>query len=96
VTIRGHTRPVEFDVAYLGQWESPFWVGDDNRAAMRRIGFEGWTRVDRHQFGVSWQDELPGGGRVVGDDIDLVLDVEAIHRGDLERTGAIDYYEKGG
>ena len=23
VTIRGNTRPVEFDVAYLGQWEDP-------------------------------------------------------------------------
>ncbi len=92
VTIRGNTRPVEFDVAYLGQWESPFWVGEENRGMMRRIGFEGRTKVDRHSFGVSWQDQLPRGGRVVGDEIDVVLDVEAIHEGDLERTGAIEYY----
>jgi polyisoprenoid-binding protein YceI len=95
VTIRGNTRPVEFHVAYLGQWESPFWVGDENRGTMRRIGFEGRTRVDRHQFGVSWQDQLPGGGRVVSDEIDIVMDVEAIHEGDLEKTGAIEYYRTG-
>jgi polyisoprenoid-binding protein YceI len=92
VTIRGITRAVEFDVAYLGQWETPFWDGDENRGAMRRIGFEGRTRVDRHDFGVSWQDELPQGGRVVSDEIDVVLDVEAIHEGDLEKTGAIERY----
>jgi polyisoprenoid-binding protein YceI len=92
VTIRGVTRTVDFDVAFLGQWEAPFWVGDENRGTMRRIGFEGRARVNRHDFGVSWQDELPGGGVVAGNEIDLVLDVEAIDEGDLERTGAIAYY----
>ena len=92
VTIRGATRAVGFDVTYLGQWETPFWVGDEDRGSIRRIGFEGRTRVDRHEFGVSWQDELPGGGRVVSDEIDVVLDVEAIHLGDLERTGAVEHY----
>ncbi|MGH2961020.1 MAG: YceI family protein [Solirubrobacterales bacterium] len=92
VTIRGSTRAVDFDVAYLGEWETPFWVGDENRGTMRRIGFEGRTRVNRHDFGVSWQDELPGGGRLVSDEIDVILDVEAIHEGDLERTGAIEHY----
>jgi polyisoprenoid-binding protein YceI len=92
VTIRGTTRTVDFGVAYLGQWASPFWVGDENRGTMRRIGFEGRTTVNRHDFGVSWQDQLPGGGRVVSDEIDLILDVEAIHQGDLEKTGAIEYY----
>jgi polyisoprenoid-binding protein YceI len=92
VTIRGNTRPVEFDVAYLGEWQTPWWEGDENRGTMRRIGFEGRTTVNRHDFGVSWQDQLPGGGVVASDEIELVLDVEAIHEGDLEKTGAIAYY----
>lgn len=92
LTIRGTTREVGLDVAYLGQWESPFWEGDENRGMMRRIGFEARTAIDRHDFGVSWQDQLPRGGVVVGDEIELVLDVEAIHLGDLEKTGAISYY----
>jgi polyisoprenoid-binding protein YceI len=92
VTIRGTTRPVPLDVAYLGQWEAPFWVGDDNRGTMRRIGFEATTRINRHDFGVSWQDSLPLGGVVVSNEIDVAIDVEAISRDDLERTGAIEHY----
>jgi polyisoprenoid-binding protein YceI len=92
LTIRGFTRDVPLDVAYLGQWESPFWVGDENKGSMRRIGFEATGRVDRHAFGVSWQDELPRGGVVVSNHIDITLDIEAINEGDLERTGAIEYY----
>ena len=45
---------------------------------MRRIGFEATTRVNRHDFGVSWQDHIPGGGVVASDEIHLVRDVEAI------------------
>jgi polyisoprenoid-binding protein YceI len=92
LTIRGHARRVTLEVAYLGKWESPFWVGEENRGAMRRIGFDARTTIDRHDFGVSWQDDLPRGGVVVSNEIELVLDVEAIHLGDLERTGAISYY----
>jgi polyisoprenoid-binding protein YceI len=92
VTIRGQTLPVEFVAEYLGQWETPFWVGDENRGTLRRIGFRGWTSVNRHDFGVSWQDQLPGGGRVASDLIEVELDVEAIHEGDLEATGAVEYY----
>jgi polyisoprenoid-binding protein YceI len=92
LTIRGVTRTVGLDVLYLGEWKTPFWVGDDNRGDMRRIGFQAGTRIDRHDFGVSWQDELPGGGVVVSNEIELVLDVEAILQEDLEHTGAIEYY----
>jgi polyisoprenoid-binding protein YceI len=94
LTIRGTTAEVPLDVAYLGEWATPFWDGDENRGTMRRIGFEAATRVDRHDFGVSWNDELPGGGVVVSDLIDVALDVEAILLEDLEATGAIEYYRE--
>jgi polyisoprenoid-binding protein YceI len=92
ITIRGMTQTVPMDISYLGQWKTPWWVGDENAGTIRRMGFKGRTRVNRHDFGVSWQDELPGGGRVVSDEIELVLDAEAVHLGDLEETGAISYY----
>jgi polyisoprenoid-binding protein YceI len=92
LTIRGVTRTVPLDVAYLGEWKTPFWAGDENKGDMRRIGFEAIARINRHDFGVSWQDELPGGGVVVSNEIELILDVEAILLEDLERTGAIEYY----
>jgi polyisoprenoid-binding protein YceI len=94
LTIRGVTRPVLLDVSYLGQWETPFWVGDESKGTLRRAGFEATTRINRHDFGVSWQDELPGGGVVVSNHINIHLDVEAILDDDLERTGAIEYYRQ--
>jgi polyisoprenoid-binding protein YceI len=92
LTIRGVTRNVPLDVVSLGEWKTPFWVGDENKGELRRIGFEAKTTINRHDFSVSWQDELPGGGVVVSNEIDLTLDVEAILLDDLEQTGAIEYY----
>jgi polyisoprenoid-binding protein YceI len=92
LTIRGATRTIPLDVGYLGEWKTPWWVGEENKGEMRRMGFEATARIDRRQFGVAWQDELPGGGVVVSNEIELLLDVEAILLDDLERTGAIEYY----
>jgi len=92
LTIRGTTRTVRLDVDYLGQWDTPFGDGDENRGTMRRVGFQGRTRINRHDFGVSWQDHLPLGGVVVSNEVAVTVDVEAILVDDLERTGAIRFY----
>jgi polyisoprenoid-binding protein YceI len=92
VTIRGVTRTVPLDVHYMGEWLTPWWMDGESKGTLRRIGFEATARVNRHDFGVSWQDEMPGGGVVVSDEIELTIDAEAILLDDLERTGAIDYY----
>jgi polyisoprenoid-binding protein YceI len=92
LTIRGVTRTVPLEIVSLGEWNTPFWVEDENKGDMRRIGFEAKATLNRHDFGVSWQDELPGGGVVVSNEIELTLDAEAILLEDLERTGAIEYY----
>jgi hypothetical protein len=85
---------VPLDVAHLREWHSPFWEADENRGTMRRVGFEPTTRIDRHDFGVSWNDQLPAGVVVVSEQIDVTLDVEAILLDDLEATGAIGYYRE--
>jgi polyisoprenoid-binding protein YceI len=92
LSIRDVTRRVPLDIVSLGEWTTPFWVGEENKGELRRIGFEATARIERHEFGVSWQDAIPGGGVVVGNQIDVVLDVEAVLLEDLERTGAIEYY----
>ena len=92
LTIRGITHLVPLDIVSLGEWRTAFWVGAENKGELRRIGFEATTTLNRHDFGVSWQDQIPGGGVVVGNEIGLTLDVEAILLDDLERTGAIEYY----
>ena len=40
LTIRGTTRTVPLDISYIGEWKTPFWVGDENKGELRRIGFE--------------------------------------------------------
>ncbi len=90
LTIRGKTNEIPLDVAYLGQWTTPYWEGDEDRGEMTRIGFSIEARVNRHDFGVSWNDELPGGGVVVSNHIDIDIDVEAILDDDLRTVGLED------
>src|SRR5947209_9719855 len=46
LTIRGVTRPIQLDVGYLGEWKTPFWVGEENKGDMRRIGFQATGRLN--------------------------------------------------
>ncbi len=78
LTIRGVTRPVVLDVHHLGQWQTPFWVGNQDKGLVTRAGFLAETRINRHDFGVSWNSTLDKGGIVVGDEVFLTLDVEAL------------------
>src|SRR5437773_273040 len=59
LTIRDVTRPVSLDLAYLGQWRTPY-----NEARVTRVGFTGTTRINRHDFGVSWNSAMEDGGMV--------------------------------
>ena len=78
LTIRGVTRPVTLDVRYLGQWKTPWWEDGVDKGPRTRAGFLATTRINRKDFGVSWNGVLDRGGLVVGDDVDITIDVEAI------------------
>ncbi|MFI9724164.1 YceI family protein [Streptomyces sp. NPDC052396] len=78
LTIRGTTRPVTFEVTYLGQWDTPWWEDGRDLGPRRRAGFLARARINRHDFGVSWNDKLDRGGVVVSDLVDVTVDVEAV------------------
>jgi polyisoprenoid-binding protein YceI len=78
LTIRGVTRPVEMEVHYLGQWQTPWWEDGVDKGPKTRAGFLATTRINRHDFGVSWNDTLDRGGVIVGDDVAITIDAEAI------------------
>ena len=84
LTIRGTTREVALDVRYLGSWSTPYWEGGVNRGPITRAGFVAEIVIDRHDFGVSWNDSLDGGGVVVGDEVWIRIDVEALEADALE------------
>jgi polyisoprenoid-binding protein YceI len=78
LSIRGVTRPVSLDVTHLGQWQTPFWEGAVEKGPVTRAGFTATTRINRHHVGVSWNGSLDRGGLVVGNDVQITLDIEAI------------------
>jgi polyisoprenoid-binding protein YceI len=80
LTIRDVTRQVGLDVRYLGSWETPWWEDGVDKGPKTRAGFTARTRIDRYDFGVSWNDTMPDGGIVVSRQVDIVIDVEAIEQ----------------
>ena len=78
LTIRGITHEVTLDVEDLGRWDTPFWENGEDKGPITRAGFSATTRINRHDFGVSWNDSLDKGGIVVGDMADVTIDVEAL------------------
>lgn len=83
--LRGVTRPVTLDARYLGRWQCPYWEGDRDLGPVTRIGFTARTTINRHDFGVSWNAPMDRDGVVVGDEVALTLDVEAILDADMQR-----------
>jgi hypothetical protein len=69
---------VELRVQYLGEWSTPWWEDGADHGPKTRAGFVAHGRLNRHDFGVSWNSKLDRGGVVVGDDVDITLDAEAI------------------
>ena len=85
LTIRGITRPVVLDVHYSGQWPTPYWEDGVDRGPITRAGFVATTSINRHDFDVNWNSVMDRGGIVVGKDIDITIDVEALRDSDLQR-----------
>ena len=78
LTIRGVSRPVTLEVHYLGQWPTPWWEDGVDKGPRTRAGFIAKTTINRHDFGVSWNDKLDKGGIVVSDTVEITIDAEAI------------------
>ena len=78
LTIRGITRPVTLDIRYLGQWDTPFWKDGVDKGPVRRAGFVAEITIDRDDFGVSWNGSIEQDGVVVGNDVLITIDIEAL------------------
>ena len=70
LTIRGVTRPIVLDVQFEGRTKDP-WGGD-------RVGFSANGKIDRREFGLTWNQALETGGVVVGNDVKINLEIEAV------------------
>jgi polyisoprenoid-binding protein YceI len=70
LTIRGVTREVVLEVVQEGRGTDPF--------GGERIAFSASTRIDRRDFGLTWNQALETGGVLVGNDIRIHLEVQAV------------------
>jgi len=73
LTIRGITREVTVDV------EGPTPEVKDPWGGVRR-GATGIAKINRKDFGLTWSKTLDSGGLVVGDDVDIYLEVELVRK----------------
>jgi len=89
LTLCGVTRPVVLAAHYLGRWQCPYWEGGKDLGPVSRIGFVATTTINRHHFGVSWNAPMDRGGMVVGDEVAITLDVEALTESDMLRIAGI-------
>src|SRR5438874_12993243 len=70
LTIKDVTRPVSLEVVYSGQAKDP--MGN------MHAGFSGYTTINRKDWGLSWNVALDTGGLLVGDQIKIALEIEAL------------------
>ena len=70
LTIRATTRQVVLDSEQLGTGLDPW--------GQQRVGFRGETRINRKDFGLVWNQALEAGGVLVGDEVRITLEVQAI------------------
>ena len=70
LTVAGQTRPVSLAVDFEGSANDPW--------GNARIGFAAETKINREDFGLTWNQALETGGWLVGKDVKIELGVEAV------------------
>jgi polyisoprenoid-binding protein YceI len=70
LTIHGVTREVALKAEFEGRQTDP-WGG-------HRVGYSASTSINRKDFGLTWNAALETGGVVVGDEVRIELNVEAV------------------
>ena len=70
LTIHGVTREVVLDAEYAGRTKDPW--GNE------RLAFSAKASIERKDFGLKWNQVLETGGVMVGERIDIEIDIEAV------------------
>ena len=70
LTIRDVTREVTLAVESAGRARDP-WGGE-------RAGYAATTRINRKDFGLTWNVALEAGGVLVGDDVKISIDLQLV------------------
>jgi polyisoprenoid-binding protein YceI len=70
LTMHGVTKEIQLESSFGGEAKDPW--------GNRRLSFSGKTRINRKDWNLNWNAALEAGGFLVGDDVDVDLEVEAV------------------
>ncbi|UCG51224.1 MAG: YceI family protein [Candidatus Latescibacterota bacterium] len=70
LTMRGVTKEIEIPFVVSGVITDPW--------GNTRMGISAELKLNRQDYGISWSNKLDNGGLVVGNDVDIELEIEAI------------------
>ncbi len=70
LTIRGITRPITLEAEYEGGGKTPF--------GTEIASWSAETEIDRKDFDLSWNAPLEAGGFLIGENVKVTLDIEAV------------------
>ena len=70
LTIRDVTKPVTLEATLLGTAKDPW--GNE------KVGFSAKAKINRTDYGLTWTAPLEAGGFLVGDDVNIELEVQAV------------------
>lgn len=70
LTIHGVTRTVELEASFEGAVTDPW--GNE------RSAFTAETKINRKDYGLTWNKVLEAGGLLVGNDVRIILEIEGI------------------
>ena len=70
LTIRGIRKPVTLDAEFFGPVKSPF-------SGKTCIGFSATGKVNRKDYGLTWNAAMEGGGVVTAWDVNIHMELEA-------------------
>ncbi len=80
LTIRDVTREVVLDVVFNGKVKSPF--------GFTTAGFSASTRINRKDWGLYWNVALETGGVLVGEEVNIQIELELIKEKETEQAAA--------
>jgi polyisoprenoid-binding protein YceI len=80
LTIRDVTKPVVVDVEFQGSGKNPW--------GMNIYGFSASTKINREDWGLTWNAALETGGWVVGKEVQIDIELELIKAADAEKAAA--------
>jgi polyisoprenoid-binding protein YceI len=80
LTIRGVTKPMTLEVVNNGRATDPW--------GNTRMGLSVRTSVNRKEFGLNWNQALEAGGVLVGDEVKVEIEVQAIQAEQIQVSAA--------